>query len=181
MQELLDKGNLEPAFFASALNTLEHGVGGLGINLKSLMSADSQEFEKLSNDFLKNVKDVFGSRITQYEVQAFLKTIPTLSQTDAGKQRVINNLMQFNDIVALRKEAMDDIIAQHGGRRPPNMETLVEKRIKPALDKVSHDFEMQYGKRTPKYWKDPFGFKKAVRRYVPYGESIVGAPEKWEQ
>lgn len=118
------------------------GIGeGVSGAASALLSPDSQEFRKLSNDFLKDAKETFGSRLTNYDVQTFLATVPTLSQSDEGKRRVITNLRSFNEAALLRKKAMDQIIKDNGGRRPANLDTLVEDRIAPQLDALAQKFK----------------------------------------
>jgi len=141
MEELAKRGNLTYPLFASALETLSNGIFGFGIDLTALLHQDSQEFRKLSNDFLKDAKDTFGSRLTNYDVKTFLSTVPTLSQSHLGKLRVINNLRSFNEAALLRKKAMDKIIQDNGGRRPANLDVLVEERISPQLDVLAEKFK----------------------------------------
>jgi len=147
MEELNKGGKLNSPGFVSALNTLEHGLWGVGLNLKWLMNPDSQEFEKLSNDFLKNAKSIFGARVTQGEIEMFLKTIPSLTQTTKGRERVIRNMKLFNQGAKLKKDAMAEIIEMNGGERPKNIELLVEKKIAPKLDQLSKKFA---GAKKPK-------------------------------
>ncbi|MEK6884942.1 MAG: hypothetical protein AABY22_35250, partial [Nanoarchaeota archaeon] len=40
-----------------------------------------EEFQKIEANFLRNAKQYFGGRISNYEVEQFLKTIPSLSQS----------------------------------------------------------------------------------------------------
>ena len=81
MEELIKGGNLSYPIWNSLLDTVSNGVFGFGIDLHSLQSADSQEFNKLSNEFLKNAKNIFGARITDNDIKAFMKMVPSLSQT----------------------------------------------------------------------------------------------------
>ena len=141
METLVKKGNLVGSLWGSLLETATHGIFGLGIDLHSLLHPDSQEFRKLSSDFLKDAKDTFGSRLTNYDVKTFLSTVPTLSQSDAGKLRVIRNLRSFNEAALARKKALDDIIKENGGRRPANLDTLVEERVSPLLDSLATKFK----------------------------------------
>lgn len=145
IEELVNRGNLNSPAFATILKSLSHGIAGLGIDLNFLLTADSAELDKLSTDFLKSAKDTFGSRLTNYDVQTFLKTVPTLVQTDAGKLRIINNLRAFNEASHLRAKAMDDIIKENGGRRPRHLDALVEERIQPDLDELAMKFKSGYG------------------------------------
>lgn len=141
METLIKKGNLVGGAWGSILDSVFHGIFGFGFDLHTFLHPDSQEFRKLSNDFLKDAKDTFGSRLTNYDVKTFLSTVPTLSQTDAGKMRVIRNLRSFNDAALARKKAMDDIIKENGDKRPANLDTLVEERISPILDDLAKRFK----------------------------------------
>lgn len=142
MEELVNRGRLTPAIIASALDVLAHGIGGyVKIDLHALTDPDSQEFRKLSNDFVKSAKDIFGARLTQGEVNTFLTTVPSLIQTDEGKRRVITNMRSFNEAALARKKVADEVIKENGGRRPANFEMIVEERLSPVLDALADAFK----------------------------------------
>ncbi len=138
MQELLKKGNLNsPAFY-----TLAKSLSYLpGISEETLLNPDSVEFNKLSKDFLKNIKDVFGGRILKTEIDNFLQTLPSLSQSDEGKIRIINNLKSFNEAAEIKKQAMIDVLKENKGKRPANIELLVEEKAAPLLDELANRFK----------------------------------------
>lgn len=137
MQELIHRGNLRGGFTSALVNALDK----VGLDISSLEGADTQEFRKLSNDFIKNAKDFFGSRITDQDLKAFLKTIPNVSQSDEAKLRVISNLKSFNQIALLKKKAADEIISKNGGKRPRNLDQLVENTTSDQVDKIANDFK----------------------------------------
>lgn len=141
MEKLIESGKLNNPTFASLLKTLKHGIWGLGIDLTHLLEPESQEFEKLSNDFIKNAKDVFGGRLTDQDLKAFLATVPTLSQTNQGKKAVIHNLKLFNKAAELREVAARKLLTKYGNRPPLDFEAQVEDLIKPELDNISQSFE----------------------------------------
>lgn len=133
MQELLNKGNLSnPVFYGLSKR--------IGLNIPAFLTADAQEFNKLSQDFLKSAKDIFGSRLTNYDVNAFLQTVPELSQTDEGKQRIINNLKIFNEGALLRQHAIREVIRNNNGKRPANIEEQVDDIVNPQLEQLSEMF-----------------------------------------
>lgn len=137
MEQLNEKGDLNFGAFSSVLKGLgEH----FGIDVSSLMTADEQEFDKLSADFIKNAKDVFGARITDADLRAFLKTVPTLSQSKEGRRRVIKSLRVGNAAAKAKKDAMDEIIKENNGKRPRNLELLVEERVNPILDELAQEY-----------------------------------------
>jgi len=137
MEVLVNKGDLSRPRWHALLATLSKGVMGHGINLHSLETADSQEFLKLSQEFLKDAKKIFGARVTNMEIENLLKMIPSLSQSKEGKLRIINNMKLYNEGAQVKKAAMDDIIQENDGHRPLNLESMVEKRSKAKLDELS--------------------------------------------
>lgn len=106
---------------------------------------ETQEFEKLSAEFVRGAKDVFGSRITDADLNAFMKMVPTLANTDEGKLSVMRNLRLVNEGNIVKKKVADKIIRANGGRRPYNLEDMVETISQPILDKLSSEF-VQGGK-----------------------------------
>lgn len=122
-------------------------IGGLIKPVASLLrsaqkftSPDTEEYEKLTTDFIRDAKNIFGSRITDADLAAFMQMIPSLSVTDAGKKQIIQNMKAFNEAVHIRTEAMKDIIKENAGRRPENLPILVEERSGKSLDKLTDDF-----------------------------------------
>lgn len=142
VEQIVTKGNLGSPLLNSAINTLAHGIFGIGLDLNSLKTADAQELEKLSIEFVKNAKDIFGSRLTDLDLKTYLKGLPNLSQSREGMQRVIQNMRIANGAAKLRTAAQNEIIAENGGKRPRNLEELIEKRISPQLDNLASQFKI---------------------------------------
>lgn len=142
LEKLAIKGNLGSPLANSLIDTLSHGIFGVGINLNRLKTADAQEFEKISSEFVKDAKEIFGSRITDNDLKAFMKTVPTLSNSREGMLQIINNLKVSNAAAKVKKDVADQIISENGGSRPANFEQLVEERANPELDKLAGQFEV---------------------------------------
>lgn len=104
-------------------------------------SPNTEEFEKLSTDFIRDAKNIFGNRITDQDLQAFLASIPTLSQTDSGKLAIINNMRIMNKAARVKYNVMKDIIKANKGKRPENLQFIVEELAKPQLDEITKEFE----------------------------------------
>lgn len=122
-------------------------IGGLVGPVASLLKAgesrifpDTEEFEKLSNDFTRNIKAIYGARISNFELEQFMKMIPTLGQTDNGKKAIIRNLKNFSMLAHAENGIMKDIIKKNGGRRPINLQELVEEQLAPFKDELADDF-----------------------------------------
>lgn len=157
MEKLIEKGKLPISTLYNVLKNLEelstsHGLvsqalGGLISPIATVLrgvqrrtSPDTEEFEKLSADFIKEAKPIFGARITDTDLRAFMQTIPTLSQSDQGKRKIINNIKILNEGSIVKAKALKDIIKENGGKRPDNIRELVEEKSKQELDKIAKKF-----------------------------------------
>lgn len=134
------------------LNPVTGALGGIAGGLLSpivqllksgqrALSPDTEEFEKLSADFIKNAKEVFGSRITDADLRAFMQTVPTLGNTDHGKRKIIENLKEFNNAALIKDKVAREVIKANGGKRPPNLQLIVDEIANPALDKYAEEFK----------------------------------------
>lgn len=116
----------------------------MGVPLGVLNDPNSEEFDKLSKDMLKNIRTYFGARINAVEVENFLKTIPTLTNSQEGRNRVIDNLqmlleprkLMFDEYRRLREEGL-----RSGKRLPVDLEETVLDNIAPQLDDIAKRFE----------------------------------------
>ena len=150
MDELIKTGKLTNPTFASGLKTLSKGIFGFGIDLQSLMNPESQEFEKLSNDFVREAKEIFGGgRLTDADLSQFMRIVPTLSLSNEGKARIMDNMRQLNKASELKEKALKQIIKENGGKRPRNLEILVEERVQPEIDKLAESFKRNYENVAP--------------------------------
>ena len=66
-----------------------------GLNIPALQNEGSEEFQKITQNFMRNAKQYFGGNISNFEVEQFLKTIPSLSQSPEGRKRVISNMKRI--------------------------------------------------------------------------------------
>lgn len=145
--ELVNKGELDNPIFASAIDKLNKGVLGISVDLSSLLSTDSQEFQKLTAQMAENLRTAGAGRVTNLMMENFMKSIPTLMQSDEGKKRVIENYKLFNDIKKSKYLVMRNLIAQNGGKIPENLtfsaaelEPQMLERFQPQLQR----FEKEY-------------------------------------
>lgn len=133
MDQLNKEGKLVTPLYNTALKKL-------GLDVAVLKNPASEEYDKLSNDMFRNIREIFGARITNLEVSAFLKTIPTLSNTPKGRERIISNLKKLNKGAELRAQEMRKIIKENQGVPPYDLAEQIEERVGPKLDKLSVDF-----------------------------------------
>lgn len=102
---------------------------------------DTEEFEKLSADFIRDAKAIFGGRITDADLAAFFQSVPTLNQTAQGRLKIINNLKAFNEAALAESQSLEEIIDENNGKRPYDLRFQVEKRTQDRLNKIAEEFE----------------------------------------
>ena len=134
MEALIDKGTLISPVYNETLKKM-------GLDIPALKNPDSQEFEKLTADMTRNIRDSFGARITTFELEVFLKSIPTLSQTAEGKRRVIENRKILEEGKQVRSKAMTEILRENNGVPPLDLEEQVDERADGELDALSQKFK----------------------------------------
>jgi hypothetical protein len=118
-------------------------LGPLAGTVKAVLARrykDTEEFEKLSNDFVRDAKGIFGGRITDADLTVFMQTIPTLNQTDEGRRKIMKNMKAFNDAALAEYDSLEEIIKENGGKRPNGLEFLVQQRAQDKIDKAAQEF-----------------------------------------
>ena len=113
------------------------------------MSAESQEFKKIQQSFLKEAKQYFGGRVSNYEVEQFLQTIPSLSQSPEGRQRVIAGLKRLSNGANEYYKAYEEVLKENGGVPPYDVEEQIERKADKRLDAISHQFKKDLEKPVP--------------------------------
>lgn len=188
MEEINNKGELSSGLFYSGLKTF-------GLDIPALKSADAQEFEKLTYDFLRTARNIFGSRVTNFDVNAMLKMLPTLEQSQEGRKRIINNLKISNQAAIVRDEAMKKIIKDSKGNIPFDLETQIEEMVGPELDKLAEkfkqgiSFEEKESKKENKLsvgqkfseLPSPKEFPEGAKIKSPEGKIFVNTGMEWKE
>lgn len=149
MNQLIDKGELPTPLLVAAL-------GKLGLPLGILQNPDAEQFEKLSQELLKNIQGTYGNRILQSEVASFLKSIPGLLNSEEGKKRLVRQWKLFNEGKRVYYDAYKELRAdpKYEKRLPPDLHEKVIDRAEPKLDSLSKRFK-NMNKIPDSYRKSP--------------------------
>ena len=118
---------------------------GLG-SLQALKSPGSQEFMNIRKDFLSNLKEIFGSRLNQFEVEQYLEAIPGLLNSPEGRKAMIKNAMLVEEGKKAQAQNVFDILKENKNVVP---EDFFEQRIdrdSKKLDQIAKDIELQFKK-----------------------------------
>lgn len=130
--------------FPSALTSAAFTKDGeLRPTAAALLSPEAQESVKLVADELSGAKDTFGSRVTNFDLQSYMKRLPTLLNTPDGRRRVLRDLRLMNDINKMHSEGVLDIIDKHGGPGGISVskaERMFRKDFAPRIKELREQF-----------------------------------------
>jgi len=120
-----------------------------GLDTEALRDPNSEEFQKLQQAYTKGAKDIYGSRVTNFDLEQFLKGIPQLSNTPEGRKRLIANFdMQYN-LARKERDLAYDIIEKNKGIPPKNLAYLVDKKMSKAKDEAAKQFKKDLKRPVP--------------------------------
>ena len=143
LNELNTSGNVRAGFTEDLLDRF-------GLNFESLKNADTSEFQKLSVGFLRNLKGIFGGRITNIEVENYLKSIPNLMQNAQGRAAVIRNMALASQGALVKQQIMEQIAQENNGSYPFDLQEQVNKSARPVLDALADQLVQGLGKKVQK-------------------------------
>jgi len=172
MQELSNKGQLNNPLYIE-------GLKKFGLDIPALTTPDSQEFRKLETDFLRDAKNIFGARVTNFEMSQFLKSIPSLSQSKEGRERVIRNLKIFNEAALARSKAMKEIVKENKGVPPFDLMEKLDEKLSPRIDKLMEDFRK--GTATVEELPNPAQYKDRKIRNTDTGKILQSDGKEWKE
>lgn len=68
-------------------------------------NAETQEFVKIINDFTTQAKDSYGARVTNFELDRFMKRLPGLLNSEEGRRIILKQMRVQNQIDKLEKSS----------------------------------------------------------------------------
>lgn len=107
------------------------------------LSPDAQEAAKLLVDLTSNIKDTYGSRVTNFDLQTYMRKLPTLLNSPEGRQRVLRDLQMMNKVTQMHNKGIMDIFEEHGGTDKipySKAQALFEKSHRAELNEFKKEF-----------------------------------------
>jgi hypothetical protein len=129
-----------PPAFTAAMFTKD---GELRPVAASQLSPEAQESVKLVADELKGAKDSFGARVTNFDLQAYMKRLPTLLNTAEGRRRVLRDLRMMNKLNQMEYSGTLDVINRYGGAGKISMskaKEIFKKEFAPKKKMIAEEF-----------------------------------------
>lgn len=94
--------------------------------IPALANAETQAFVKTINDFTVKAKETFGARVTNFELQAFMKRLPTLANSEEGRRLIIAQMQAMGAIDQLHNSSLLEVYDHYGmdGINPQKAEKI---------------------------------------------------------
>lgn len=142
LQELFSP-ELESKFPSSISVGLLTKDGELRPTAAAALSPEAQEAVKLVADNLSGAKDTFGARVTNFDLQAYMKRLPTLLNSAEGRRRVLRDLRLMNKLNTMHDQGVLEIIEREGGPEKISLsqaERRYRKENAQAIDAIKKEF-----------------------------------------
>lgn len=134
MEQIAEKENLPTPLMSGLLEKT-------GLPIGILQNPDAEQFEKLSQELVKNITGTYGNRILLAEVQSFMKSIPTLMNSPEGKKKLIRQWKILNEGKRVYYDAYERIRERNPKRLPPDLHEQVLKESRADLDRLAEEFK----------------------------------------
>ncbi len=113
LQDINQSGKLPEGLGRIIINPFTKQPYGIA-ELTGQVNADTQRWIKTINDFTTRAKDVYGSRVTNFDLQQFMARLPGLLNTPEGRQVILEQMKLTGRINALYDEALKDVYQHYG-------------------------------------------------------------------
>lgn len=151
MQRLQDTGKLAGPLKYKFFKTL---------GAEFLLSPESQAFNNLIVQFTKDIKNYYGARISAFELDTFMKSIPTLNNTAEGRSEIIKIMRSIEEGKRAKENIMTEAIKRSEKTGEPLSRSfqgdiddlarqqleatseLINRQIQSALDRSGINTEM---------------------------------------
>lgn len=112
LQNLFSDPRKFPSSFSASLFTKDGHINDI---VYSQMTPEAQEAVKLIIDSTSNIKDSYGSRITNFDLGLYLKKLPSLLNSPEGKSRVLRDLKIMNELNLMHNQGIQEVFEEAGG------------------------------------------------------------------
>lgn len=135
----LTQGGKEQKFLSGAIDYIEHAFPG--INGQALLNAETAQIKKFTQSFMKNMGKIFKGKVSNAEMEQFLKGVPNLMMDPEGRMRVIGTFKLMNDLDIGVKDTMADVIERYPNITPTQFELLVDRRMRDQYGNIGNEMQ----------------------------------------
>jgi hypothetical protein len=138
----------------------------IGIPLSIFSNPLAEAYDKNVNEYIKDIANYFPGQIRVAEIEPYMKTIPTLLNSDAGKELIIENQQLINEQKEATYEAYKEILKENKGKKPRNLDVEILERTKAKRQEIGDRLKGNFEKAI-QMSKFPTGKVNAGTKLTP--------------
>ncbi len=153
--------------------------GGLTKFGKAASTPQEEKFVKLIADQTKTIKDDFGARITNLDLQVFLRRFPDLMMTPEGRESIFETMRDYQEAKKVYNQALKNEITLTKGKADPfDLDEIVENKTAPKLAEIRERIAKRGFSKGSEGRKDIPQQKTAINPET--GERLILKEGKWQ-
>lgn len=139
------------------------------LRIPQLANAETQLFVKTINDFTVAAKDSFGARVTNFELGAFLKRLPTLANTEEGRRLILAQMKAIKDLDSLYESSIKKVYDKYG----------LQKIDRSTAERIAEDYRKDEEESLKKDFANAVQAQEVyeAKQIAPEGKIPVRSPE----
>ena len=137
----------------------------IGLDMGTLMSPGTTQFKSLGLGFMGGAKEIYGGKISNIEMQLFLESIPSLSQSPEGRKRILAGIKNLSRARRLPFTEARRILKENNGKIPRDFSMQITEAVDRKRTKLAKFFKKDLARKVP----------KAQNRGVTAAQSIGGS------
>lgn len=136
LQNLNESGKLP-----TGLKKYNIGIQSGNLIIPELANAETTQYVKTLQKFLRGLKDTYGARITNLDVDQYIQGLPKLSNSEEGRRVVLRQMQIANQINQLYYSVQKDIINKYGNKLTNSqIQTLIEEEIADKIIPLEEEY-----------------------------------------
>lgn len=138
----LNKSKKLPEGMGRAIINPETGDIRSIAQLAGLATPETQEWVKITSRFQNRAKDAFGSRVTNFDLQSYMKQFPGLLNTTEGRERILRMMTINNELDQSYEKALNKVYNKYGlsGIPPEEADRLAQEFIKDETERLENEY-----------------------------------------
>lgn len=126
-----------------------------GFDSNFLKNPTTEQFEALEKEYLKDLKSIFGGKISNDEMKAFLKGIPKSTNSPEARKAMLERWNAYYEAKGLKAKLVREITAKNDGIPPYDLRDQVSAKMHERQEQLSKKFlgipedaELLYNEKT---------------------------------
>lgn len=179
LEQLFSDPSKFPSSITAAIFSKDGQINDLAY---SQLSPEAQEAIKLVIDSTSNIKDTYGSRVTNFDLQTYLKKLPSLLNTQEGKARVLRDLQIMNQLNQMHANGIMEVFEEAGGtdKIPYSTAERIYKKKYGNQEKRLRELFVNPEKKTFSDLPSPFQYLGEKIEDEDTGEMFISDGVEWK-